>query len=161
MRLSTSKHHDTQLVRGCLPECERLRYRLRTSSLSSWTPRGCYQKHGFVVEGNEMTNFLENKLTEAGLNSKEKADFITFWAPKLSQNEHTFIQFLFNERADDFAKLKIVPQPDNLYRIYMVWAEVDKNYTAEEQKIIPINRTGFTALEWGGFELHLDEDAQR
>ena len=34
---------------------------------------------GFVVKGSEVVPFLEEKLSTLGLNSKEQADFITYW----------------------------------------------------------------------------------
>ncbi|MFT5860024.1 MAG: hypothetical protein ACI865_002132, partial [Flavobacteriaceae bacterium] len=37
------------------------------------------QTSGFFVEKNDVVSFLEDKLTQVNLTSKEKADFITFW----------------------------------------------------------------------------------
>lgn len=37
------------------------------------------QQEGFIIRGSEVVESLENILTEAGLNSKEQADFITYW----------------------------------------------------------------------------------
>ncbi|MFT5860020.1 MAG: hypothetical protein ACI865_002128 [Flavobacteriaceae bacterium] len=105
---------------------------------------------GFVVEGSNSVNFLEEKLTEAGLSTKEQADFITYWAPRMQGNDFNFVHFVFNEACDRYATFEIDPQPDNIYRIYMVWTEVDSEYTVESQKIKSINREGFSVLEWGG-----------
>ncbi|MFT5778219.1 MAG: hypothetical protein ACI837_001175 [Crocinitomicaceae bacterium] len=107
---------------------------------------------GFVVLGNETTSFLEEKLTEAGLTSKEQADFITYWAPRMMQNEQNLVHFIFNEDCERYATLNISPKPDNLYRIYMVWTAINEGYSVEAQSIESIKREGFTVLEWGGQE---------
>jgi hypothetical protein len=108
---------------------------------------------GFVVKGTETISFLEDKLTEAGLTSKEQADFITYWGPRLIRNASNFIHFEFNETCNKYAELDIQPRPDNIYRIYIIWKPVGENYAAIEQNIVPINRQGFTVVEWGGSEI--------
>jgi len=75
--------------------------------------------NGFIVNGNNIISFLEDKLTLAGLNSKEQADFITFWAPRMMHHKSLFIHFDFNETCNKYANLEIRPKPDNLYRIFM------------------------------------------
>ncbi len=107
---------------------------------------------GYVVEGRNIVEFLNKKLTEVGLNSKEQADFITFWAPKMMDIEKIFIQFQFNEECDKYAHLEIEPKPDNLYRIFMSWRRVNQSIFVQEQKIRKVNREGFTVIEWGGAE---------
>ena len=108
---------------------------------------------GFRVEGKNATSFLKEKLTEAGLTSKEMTDFITYWGPRLAQNEANYVQYKFNEECNKFAELNITPKPDNLYRIYILWHPATHEIELDEQKIISINRKGFTVLEWGGQEL--------
>lgn len=109
---------------------------------------------GFVVAGEGITEFLENTLTQAGLNGSERADFITFWAPRMAVHSDVFLQFHMNKECDRFGTLDITPKPDNVYRIYVVWQPVDQLRIAPTpQKIEPINRNGFTVLEWGGQEL--------
>jgi hypothetical protein len=110
-------------------------------------------KSGFIVEKNNIVSFLEKQLSIAGLTSKEQADFITYWAPQLAQHDQSFVHFIFNDDCDEFAKLSITPKPDNLYRIYMLWQPITAVFDAPEQIIHPMNRAGFTVLEWGGMEL--------
>ncbi|MBL1281055.1 MAG: hypothetical protein COA33_012315 [Fluviicola sp.] len=107
---------------------------------------------GFIVEGKNIVPFLKDKLSHAGLNSKEQADFITFWAPRILSLDKIFIQFQFNEECDRYASLEILPKPDNLYRLFMSWRKVDEDLVVEEQKIQVANRVGFTVIEWGGAE---------
>ena len=109
---------------------------------------------GFTVAGSEITAFLEEKLMEAGLNSQERADFITFWGPRMAPHDDLFLQFHFNENCDRFGELEITPTPDNTYRIYVIWQPVEQLRIAPNPQEIPVmNRSGFTVLEWGGQEL--------
>lgn len=109
---------------------------------------------GFVVPGTDITTFLEEKLTLAGLNGIERADFITFWAPRMTQHNDVFLQFHFNKECDRFGKLKITPEPNSIYRIYVIWQPVDQLRIAPTPQEIPqMDRSGFSVLEWGGQEL--------
>jgi len=92
-------------------------------------------------------------LTLAGLNSREQADFITYWGPRLLQNEFNYIRFEFNDACNQFAELNITPKPNQVYRIYITWRKSTGNETKIAQKIIPLKRSGFTVLEWGGIEI--------
>ncbi|MCR9173431.1 MAG: hypothetical protein NXI10_13100 [bacterium] len=109
---------------------------------------------GYTVAGSDVTEFLEETLSEAGLNSTEIADFITFWAPRMSVHDDVFMQFQFNEACNRFGELDITPRPDNLYRIYVIWQPLEQLRMAPTPQEIPkMNREGFTVLEWGGQEL--------
>ncbi len=114
---------------------------------------------GFIVEKENVVSFLESKLTEVGLTSKEQADFITYWAPRMVQFDKTFVRFEFNEECNRYAELDISPTPDQLYRIYMGWMPIfeEMNPAPTPQEIKPIVRKGFVVLEWGGFETILTE----
>lgn len=109
---------------------------------------------GFTVPGTDITSFLEEKLSDVGLNGKERADFITFWGPRMAGHDDVFLQFQFNEECDRFGTLEIAPKPDNIYRIYVIWQPVEQLRIAPQPQEIPaMNREGFTVLEWGGQEL--------
>jgi len=114
------------------------------------------QTTGFFVKKNEVVAFLEEKLTLANLTSKEKADFITFWAPILTQNELNFVHFIFNETCDQYAELEINPKPENTYRIYLIWAQIDEEFEIDNQIIKSFDRAGFHVVEWGGQEQIID-----
>ncbi len=108
---------------------------------------------GAVINREETIRFLEKQLNAFGFNSKEKADFITFWGPQLVQNEFNYIYFVLNEEAINFAELVVNPEPDNVFRFYILTCPVanpmDYHYL-EPQLIESIKREGFTLLEWGG-----------
>jgi hypothetical protein len=112
-------------------------------------------RDGFLVATDTLLSFLENSLDQMGFNSKESADFITFWFPQMMVNEKNHVQFLFNESCDTYAKLNITPQPDQIYRVGMIWKNATTDFVTEPQNIPEINRNGFVVIEWGGMESEL------
>ena len=44
------------------------------------------QDSGFLVKAEDAREFLEQSLTQLGLNELEQNDFITYWLPKLEKN---------------------------------------------------------------------------
>jgi hypothetical protein len=108
---------------------------------------------GFIVKGEDVQNFLENSLTQLGLNDYEKNDFITFWMPIMKKNKYNFVHFLINDNCDKIASLEITPKPDSELRVYMVFSAIDKPFNIEPQKLNKIQRTGFVLVEWGGIEI--------
>jgi len=104
---------------------------------------------GFVVAGGQTTAFLNKELTAIGLNQSEKADFISYWAPKLQANKYTLIHFAGSEYTD-VAKLSITPNPDSLLRVFMVEKPLESPVKVTPQTFPAFHRDGFTAVEWGG-----------
>ncbi len=123
-------------------------------STARYTESQVKENEGFVISGSDVTAFLEEKLTIAGLNSEEQTDFITYWAPRMIAHKNVFIQFKFNEECDDFASLNVSPEPDESYRVYILWRPTSVPRIAPTPQNIPeMNREGFTLVEWGGQEL--------
>ncbi len=112
-------------------------------------------EEGFYVSNTNVSIFLENILAQAGFTSQETADFITFWGPKMAMNKMNEVHFIFNEKCDQFANLEISPQPDHIYRFYMLYKPVsdDHKIVLREQIIPKMQRDGFVVLEWGGSEI--------
>ncbi|MBP9811736.1 hypothetical protein KBC86_00015 [Candidatus Gracilibacteria bacterium] len=104
---------------------------------------------GWVIKGGEVREFLYEKLTEIGLNTKEKSDFIMFWYPKLQK--YPYIQITFaGEDYNQSAPLKITPKPDSLLRVFMVAQPLDAPKKIEPQTLDRFQRKGFSVVEWGG-----------
>lgn len=104
---------------------------------------------GFLVSRKETVTFLEEKLKTLGLNDRERGDFITFWAPRLIENEFNLIKFDTKEYSSKVS-LNIDPQPDSVIRIFMVYKGANGNESIKEQKLKTVERKGFVAVEWGG-----------
>ena len=105
---------------------------------------------GFYVSKDNSINFLEEKLSILGLNSKERNEFIMYWLPILEKNEHNLVYFELTNELQKQNELIITPQPDTLIRIRMHVKQIDKETNIKEQKLTKQERTGYTAVEWGG-----------
>lgn len=108
---------------------------------------------GFLVSSDTLLSFLENSLNQMGLNSKESADFITYWYPRMSVNEKNYIHFLFNEACNSYAELNITPKPDHVFRVGMLWSKTNSDVVPTSQTFEKMNRKGFSVIEWGGTEV--------
>ena len=107
---------------------------------------------GFVVKGAETAEFLEEKLSEIGLNPKETNEFIVYWLPRMQENKYNLITFQ-TKAYTDVAKLHITPEPDSILRVFMAYKELEEPIEIEEPAIAPFERKGFTVVEWGGAEV--------
>ena len=104
---------------------------------------------GFCVKGEDTEAFLEEKLTEIGLNEAERAEFKAFWVPEMEDNEYNVISFQGKSYTKG-AKLNIEPKPDTLIRVFMAWYPSDKKVKINPQYLEEFDRKGFTVVEWGG-----------
>jgi len=104
---------------------------------------------GFVVPSNDIVSFLEEKLEILGLNFREAQEFILYWAPVLEQNEFSLIHFATDEYAEA-VPLTITPEPDTEIRIMMSFKSVGLGHEVIRQELTPLERSGFTVVEWGG-----------
>ncbi len=112
---------------------------------------------GYFIRTDTVISFLENELTVLGLNAIEKADFITYWGPRLQKHDYATVQFFTDEVYTEYiAELKITPQPDHIRRVYMMMqgtAIPVCRYQLTKPTVELFERGGFTVLEWGGSEL--------
>lgn len=108
-------------------------------------------QEGFVIKGSETAEFLELALDELGLNRREANEFIVYWLPILEVNPYNLIHFSTDE-YQDIARLKIIPKPETLIRVMMVYKPLQTPVTIRPQQLPTqsIKRKGFTVVEWGG-----------
>ena len=104
---------------------------------------------GFCVPGSETAAFLEDALAQLGLTRAEANEFIIYWLPQMEQNAYNLISFQ-SDAYTDAAKLTITPQPDTLLRVFMAWKPLTSAVEIAPQPLTAPERTGFTAVEWGG-----------
>ena len=115
---------------------------------------------GFIVAREDAVPFLEDKLAQLGLNDREAADFITYWAPRIRAYDYTFVSFdasVYAQRASysftDEAGASVAP--DTFIRVFMTIREADADTAVQPQAFAPPpTRTGFTVVEWGGAQQH-------
>lgn len=115
------------------------------------------QDSGFLVKAEDAREFLEESLTQLGLNELEQNDFITYWLPKLEKNGESFVTFAAEQYTDN-AILTVTPQPDSVLRVQMLISKVDDSNRAAfqklpEQELPRFEREGFVLVEWGGTDL--------
>ena len=106
---------------------------------------------GFVVKGSDTASFLEDTLTEMGLNPRERNEFIIYWLPKMQNNPYNLISFQ-TEAYTSLVDLQITPAPDSLLRVFMAYRPLTEPVEIPPQTVTPFERAGFTAVEWGGVE---------
>lgn len=107
---------------------------------------------GFCVAGADTAAFLEDALAKLGLNRREANEFIVYWLPLMEPNPYNLISFQ-QEAYTDHAQLEISPAPDTLIRVFMAWKPLDEVMDIPAQELTPPERTGFTAIEWGGSKI--------
>lgn len=104
---------------------------------------------GFVVKGEDMKDFLHEKLAYMGLTPREYNEFIVYWLPLMKDNKYNLISFQ-GEVYTNSAKLTITPSPESILRVFMAYKEIDELIQIREQELKPFERKGFTVVEWGG-----------
>ena len=110
-------------------------------------------QEGFIVEGKDSAEFLEEKLAILGLTEREAEEFIIYWLPKLESNKYNYIRFASMEEINEYMPLEFSVKPDTLIRVLMQFKGLDEPIQVEEQKLETTERNGFVAVEWGGSEI--------
>jgi hypothetical protein len=108
---------------------------------------------GFIVAKEDTISFLEEKLAILGLTEREAEEFIIYWLPKLIQHDYNYIRFASQDEIEDIMPLTIMPTPDTTIRVLMYFKGLDYEIKINEQILTPVERKGFTVVEWGGTEL--------
>ena len=115
----------------------------------------CFE-NAVCVRGCDTASFLEDYLEAAGLTYSEIDDFISYWLPRMEGNSYNLISFPA-EAYEQMCDLDVSPTPDSVIRVYMVFTPLDEEMIIEEEDRLiypePIEREGFTVVEWGGTEI--------
>jgi hypothetical protein len=102
----------------------------------------------WVIRWDEVREFLYERLSEFGLKTKEKSDFIMYWYPKLQSYPYIQITFAGRDYTDN-TPLKITPNPDSILRLFMVAKPLKNFQEIEPQNIEKFERKWFSVVEWG------------
>ena len=105
---------------------------------------------GFCVAGENSAAFLEEKLSALGFTEREANEFIIYWLPIMEANEYNIIRFELTAEREAANALHITPKPDSLLRMAMHIKPSDSPVEIAEQVLPTFERSGFTAVEWGG-----------
>ena len=128
---------------------DRYQYSLYYESMSNYQ----MTESGFVVKGEDTISFLEEKLTVLGLSEREANEFIIYWLPQLEANKYNYIRFATMEEIEANMPLDIVPEPDSVIRVLMIFKGLEEPIEVTEQTLTTPERAGFTVVEWGGTNL--------
>ena len=108
---------------------------------------------GFVVKGEEIVPFLEEKLSQLGLSDVEAEEFIIYWLPILTENKYNYIRFATEEEINQNMPLSIDKSPDSIIRVLMIYKGLEEEIEVSEQVLTSPVRKGFTVVEWGVTEI--------
>ncbi len=111
--------------------------------------------HADCVANKDMEIYLETSLKILGLNTREMNDFIVYWLPVLEKNPYSLIEWKTAEYTQ-MAKLNIVPNPESLIRVFMVFRNSDILIQTNKLTLKKVKRKWYSAIEWGG--CNLDEN---
>ncbi len=111
---------------------------------------------GWIVAAADLPDFLDRRLSEVGLTTKERADMLSYWLPRMAAEAVPFyrVAFLQTREMNQIAPLTINPQPDSFYRLFLDYLPLVAKpiLKLSPQKLEPIVRRGFTVVEWGGLK---------
>ena len=110
-------------------------------------------KDGWCIKGEDVAEFLEEKLKLLGLNDREAEEFIIYWLPIMKSNKYNIIRFETKEEINSNMPLDITPKPDTIIRVMMEFKGINHYIELAPQQITTPKRTGFVAVEWGGTQL--------
>ena len=108
---------------------------------------------GFVIKGNEIVDFLEEKLAILGLSEFEAEEFIIYWLPELEKSKYIYIRFATIDEINENMPLEFSVEPDTIIRVLMQYKILNDYIAVKEQKLEAQERTGFVVVEWGGTEI--------
>jgi hypothetical protein len=110
------------------------------------------QEEGWVVEKEDLNSFLGEKLSILGLNEKEIRDFKEYWLSRLNEKPFYKISFLSRKQFERLASVQFNPISPKVFIRVMMTAEGLDNYESIPEQILSHTpqRSGFTAVEWGG-----------
>ncbi|MFA5842882.1 MAG: hypothetical protein WC882_04440 [Candidatus Gracilibacteria bacterium] len=107
---------------------------------------------GFMVARENIETFLNDSLTQLGLTTQEKADFMEYWVSRMLNFDepYFYVTFVGTQDFNKIAPLEISPKPNTLIRVFMYFDPVTKPFQVQEQTLVSVPRRGFTVVEWGG-----------
>lgn len=105
---------------------------------------------GFIVSRVNVEATLKDHLAKLGMNTKESADFMEFWMPKMPNTPYVRLTWFGTREMDRLAPLTVTPKPDSVIRIFLDFEGLQEKISLPTQRLTSIARKGFTVTEWGG-----------
>ena len=108
-------------------------------------------EEGWCVEYEYLELWMNDTLKELGLNDKESKEFKVFWLDFLPFANYYEIKLLSKEYLDLNIGLIIDPKPETIIRVMLTFSPYQNVVEIDTPIIKTPIRSGFTAVEWGGF----------
>jgi len=105
---------------------------------------------GRMVARHNVETEIRSDLSGMNLNQKEISDFLEFWMPKMPEAKYVRLSWLTNKEMDVLAPMSISPRPQSIIRVFLDFAGSDSILDLKVQNLPKYERSGFTAVEWGG-----------
>jgi hypothetical protein len=105
---------------------------------------------GTVVEQKDLLATVEKQLKQQGLNGKETADFMEFWADKLPKTPFVKLTWFSTAQMNELAPIFISPRPQTVIRVFLDARGLQSPVSLRPQVLTAPERRGFTLVEWGG-----------
>ena len=116
------------------------------------------QDSGFLVKAEDAREFLEESLTQLGLNELEQNDFINLLAAQAGEKPGRALSPSPRSSTPTTPSSPSPRSPDSVLRVQMLISKVDDSNRAAfqklpEQELPRFEREGFVLVEWGGTDL--------
>ncbi|GEM_PF-1522187 len=105
---------------------------------------------GFIVPYRDISTFLTGLLPKLGLNQKETGQFTQYWEKALPESPYYIVKIVSPTNISVVSPLSINPVPQTVIRVTLHFEAVDNPVQISEPQIQPVQRSGFTVVEWGG-----------
>ena len=109
--------------------------------------------NGMFIKTENLEEELIIQTQKLGLNSLESNEFVEYWTPRLKalNTKYIFFSILDQDEKDRTDHVEIVPTPDVFIQFIAYFKGVDAPVGVGplQYPVVP-ERTGFTAVEWGG-----------
>jgi hypothetical protein len=115
-----------------------------------------HESDGWIVSKNNLASFMNSTLDSIGFSAQEKSDMVSYWIPEMLKKNMPYYRISFFQTAqmDQFIPMKVTPQPQSVYRLFLDWSPLDKEPSTplKPETLSHVVRSGFTLVEWGGLK---------
>ncbi len=111
---------------------------------------GVQTEYGVRIPVEGRRDALNRAIEGYAFNKREKEDFLEFWCEKLDAETEYVMYPQETEKVDKMMPLSLSEKPDNYRRLWYAFSP-DNGQEIKEYMAMPIERDGFTLVEWGGF----------
>jgi len=109
--------------------------------------------NGIILKTTTLVDSLNTILTQLGLISNEKQEFLSYWVPRLIalHSPYIFFSLLTPFAKAQIDSVTISPKPETMIDFITYFKPVATDANTSILKLpTPVARKGFVAVEWGG-----------